>query len=289
MQSIQEQWTSSASNDDITSKFWDNIADAKKAIKTWILDRYESWAPAHHNDKKRLQLNCRSKTCDFYIRVAKRKDGFYGLITYTPHNCPPSTHNGFKERNSAWYLASRIERDVAINHHIKPKEIQQRAGLYHQLQRVPYISAWRARERLHDIIHGNEGTSFNLIPAWLSHIKAVEADTANRYFYLEITDTGRFEALFIMFGAVRATLSCIQPFYTLNSMYTRSRYNLMLLLTVGINAEDRVYPLAYALVPIENKQWWSWFCIYLANVFEDNLPSEYIIISDCNKGLLNAV
>ena len=287
MQSIQEQWTSSASNDDITSKFWDNIADAKKAIKTWILDRYESWAPAHHNDKKRLQLNCRSKTCDFYIRVAKRKDGFYGLITYTPHNCPPSTHNGFKERNSAWYLASRIERDVAINHHIKPKEIQQRAGLYHQLQRVPYISAWRARERLHDIIHGNEGTSFNLIPAWLSRIE--DAETANGYYYMETTDTGRFEALFIMFGAIRATLSCLRPFYALDGTHTRSRYNLTLLLAVGIDAEDHVYPLAYALVPIENEQWWSWFCLHLANAFEGDLPSEYVIISDRDKGLLNAV
>jgi hypothetical protein len=54
MQSTEDQWTSSSS-DDIVSKFWDNIADAKKAVKTWILDRHESWAPAHHNDRKRLQ------------------------------------------------------------------------------------------------------------------------------------------------------------------------------------------------------------------------------------------
>jgi hypothetical protein len=44
MQSTEDQWTSSSS-DDIVSKFWDNIADAKKAIKTWILDRHESWPP----------------------------------------------------------------------------------------------------------------------------------------------------------------------------------------------------------------------------------------------------
>ena len=63
----------------------------------------------------------------------------------------------------------------------------------------------------------------------------------------------------------------------------------MLLLAVRIDAKDCVYSLAYALVPIENKQWWSWFCIYLANIFEDDLPSEYVIISDRDKGLLNAV
>ena len=83
------------------------------------------------------------------------------------------------------------------------------------------MSAWRARECLYDIIYGNKGTSFNLIPAWLSCIEAVDVDTADRYLYLEITDTGRFEALFIMFGAVRATLSCIRPFYALDGIYTR--------------------------------------------------------------------
>ena len=57
-----------------------------------------------------------------------------------------------------------------------------------------------------------------------------------------------------MFRAVKATLSCLRPFYALDSMHTRSRYNLTLLLTVGIDAEDHVYPLAYTLVPIKNKQ-----------------------------------
>jgi hypothetical protein len=32
---------------------------------------------------------------------------------------------------------------------------------------------------------------------------------------------------------------------------TRSRYNLTRLVAVGIDAEDRILPLAFALVPIE--------------------------------------
>ena len=176
MQSIQDQWTSSSSNDDITSQFWDNIADAKKAIKTWILDRHESWAPTKHNDTKSLHLMCRATGGNFFIRVAKRKDGFFGLINYRPHSCPPSIHSGFRERNAAWYIAGRINRDVTINRHIKPKEIRERTGLYHQLQNMPYMSAWRARERLHDAIYGNEGTSFNLIQAWISRLQEIEEE-----------------------------------------------------------------------------------------------------------------
>jgi transposase-like protein len=71
--------------------------------------------------------------------------------------------------------------------------------------------------------------------------------------------------------------------------HTRSRYNLTLLLAVGIDAEDRVIPLAFALVPGENEKWWSWFCKHLALAFDSDIPPEYVIISDRDKGLLNAV
>ena len=92
-----------------------------------------------------------------------------------------------------------------------------------------------------------------------------------------------------MFGPGRATLSCLRPFYALDGTHTRSRYNLTLLLAVGIDAEDRVHPLAYALVPIENEHWWARFCTHLIDAFEVDLPSEYVIISGRDKGLLNAV
>ena len=79
-----------------------------------------------------------------------------------------------------------------------------------------------------------------------------EAEDTNRYICLE-TSNKYFEALFIIFRAVRAILSCIQPFYTLDRIYTRSQYNLILLLVVRINTEDYIYPLVFTLVPIENE------------------------------------
>jgi hypothetical protein len=141
MESIEEQWNAPTSTD-ILSDSWVNIADAKKAVKIWILDRSESWAPSDQNNKTRLQLHCLLSTCAFYICISLKKNGLFGITSYTPHNCPPSTHFRFKQRNSSWYLASLIERDVMINRHIKPNEIQQRASIYHGLQSVSYMPAW---------------------------------------------------------------------------------------------------------------------------------------------------
>ena len=285
MESIEEQWALPTSTD-ILSDSWPNITDAKKAVKIWILDRGESWGPSTQNNKTRLQLHCILSTCSFNIRVAqKKKDDLFGVISYTPHDCLPLTHTGFKPRHSAWYLASLLERDITINRQIKPREIRERAGLYHQLQSVPYMPAWRARERLRDIIDGDEGISFSFIPDWINQVEKADSST---YIRLEETLDHRFEALFIMLGSIRSKIRLLRPFYALDGTHTRSQYNLTLLIAVGIDAENHILPLAWALVPSENETWWSWFCGHLYEAFGSFQPDS-VVISDRDKGLLNAV
>ena len=251
MESITEQWDL-PSGPDIISNSWTNATDAKKAIKIWILDRGESWGRPSQNNKTRLQLHYILSTCSFYIRVAQKKNGLFGVTSYTLHDCPPSTHSQFKPRTSVWYLASLVERDVHINRNIKPKEIRERVGLYHKQQSVLYMLAWRARERLRSIIDGNEGESFSLIPDWIDRIKKADNLT---YIQLKTTYTNRFEAIFIMLGSIRSRICYLRPFYALDGTHARSEYNLTLLITVRIDTESHILPFAWALVPSENKTW----------------------------------
>jgi hypothetical protein len=149
------------------------------------------------------------------------------------------------------------------------------------------MAAWRAREHLRDITDRDEGTRFSLIPDWITQI--VDGDSTKIiYTYLQTNNT-RFEALFVCLGTTILILQIIRPLYALDGAHTRSRYNLTLLIAVGIDAEDYILPLAWALVPGENETWWSWFCEHLAKAFDVGLLAQYIIISDRDKGLLNAV
>ena len=81
------------------------------------------------------------------------------------------------------------------------------------------MPAWRARERLRDIINGDEGTSFSLILDWIERVK--EADNST-YIRLKTTHENRFEAIFIMLGSIRSRIHLLRPFYTLDSIHTRS-------------------------------------------------------------------
>jgi hypothetical protein len=101
------------------------------------------------------------------------------------------------------------------------------------------------------MLDGNKGASFKLILLWIDRIS--EDTTAGIYASYTVS-AGHFEAMFIMLGSIRSILGTLRPFYALDGTHTRSRYNLILLLAVGIDAEDRVLPLAFALVPGENEK-----------------------------------
>ena len=64
---------------------------------------------------------------------------------------------------------------------------------------------------------------------------------------------------------------------------------MMLIITVGIDTNDNILPLLQALVPIENKYWWTWFYKFLKYYFLYIDIRGTVIISDREKGLSSSV
>jgi transposase-like protein len=62
------------------------------------------------------------------------------------------------------------------------------------------------------------------------------------------------------------------------------------LIAVGIDGENHVLPLAWAIVPKENEYWWVWFIRLFRTAFDSKVDLNHaVIISNKAKGLLNAV
>jgi hypothetical protein len=53
------------------------------------------------------------------------------------------------------------------------------------------------------------------------------------------------------------------------------RYRMQLFIACGVDANDRVLPLAWALVPIEYKRWWIWFCLHLRQAFNIDTKDDF--------------
>jgi hypothetical protein len=77
-----------------------------------------------------------------------------------------------------------------------------------------------------------------------------------------------FVAVFSAPAGLRKAGKYLRPFTAINGTHTKSQYRIMLLVACGIDANDYVVPLVWALVPIENHEWWTW----LMKRSENNLP-----------------
>src|SRR5215212_7149039 len=86
-------------------------------------------------------------------------------------------------------------------------------------------------------------------------------------------DTGRFEAAAFAPSATIYACQYIRRFIALDACHAKSKYPMMLMIAVGIDANDNVIPLSWALVPTENEEWWTWFCEFLKDAF-DKLSQE---------------
>jgi hypothetical protein len=63
----------------------------------------------------------------------------------------------------------------------------------------------------------------------------------------------------------------------------------MLLIACGIDANNQVIPLAWALVPIKEASWWSWFLRYLKACYPEMAMENHTFISDREKGIAQAI
>ena len=59
----------------------------------------------------------------------------------------------------------------------------------------------------------------------------------------------------------------------------------MLIIAVGINTNDNILPLSWALVPTENEHWWTWFCNFLKSWFPLMSQKGFVFMSNRDKGL----
>jgi hypothetical protein len=98
----------------------------------------------------------------------------------------------------------------------------------------------------------DESDQFALIDAYLQQI----ADTDKGSICSITTSNSRFEAAAIAPAATINTCQFLYCLVCLDSCYTSSEYHIMLLIAVGIDANSNILPLAWAVIPTENDEWW---------------------------------
>lgn len=123
-----------------------------------------------------------------------------------------------------------------------------------------------------------------------------ELQRSNKDIHTEIVtipqDCGKqqFDKFYICFENMRRTWKeCCRPIVGLDGAFLKWELKGEILAAVGRDADNRIYPIAWAIVRVEDNDSWAWFVEHLKTDLGLGLGSLLTVISDKKKGLINVV
>jgi hypothetical protein len=127
---------------------------------------------------------------------------------------------------------------------------------------------------------------YRLLPAYLERLKAANPTVFTQ---LVVNDeTSRFLRVFICPQPVSKAFTHLRGLVATDGTHLRGAFVHTLLLAVGIDAENHIVPLAWALVESETESSWRWFLRNLCEAIPEFDQPTTTLISDRDKGLQSA-
>uniref|UniRef100_A0A803Q831 SWIM-type domain-containing protein n=1 Tax=Cannabis sativa TaxID=3483 RepID=A0A803Q831_CANSA len=97
-----------------------------------------------------------------------------------------------------------------------------------------------------------------------------------------------FERVYVCLKACKDGFKACRPLIGLDGCFLKGYCKGMLLVAIGIDADNSMFPIAYAICEKENTDTWTWFLNLLKEDLEVTNPTNITMISDRQKGLENA-
>lgn len=246
------------------------------------------------NEGKRVRVICRQNNiCQWTIYASRSNPRCpFEIKTYNPeHTCGDQYEN---KTVSSGFLAKMYKDEFRINTEWGRKQFQEHVKARLNCQ-VTKHQAYRANHKALKQLEGQDEEQFKLLNDYCEELrKSNPGTTVKMKLDSEFIINGkpRFLRLYICFGACKeGFLRGCRPLIGLDGCHLKgTQRGGQLLSVVGVDADNSMFPIAFAIVEGELKDTWSWFLEQLDNDLNlSRNPHALTIISDKQKGLLPAV
>ncbi|CAA6673278.1 unnamed protein product [Spirodela intermedia] len=242
------------------------------------------------SDRSRFIAKCSKEGCPWRVHVAKCP----GVPTFSvrtlqgEHTCE-GVQNLHHQQASVGWVARSVEARLRDNPQYKPKEILQDIREQHGVA-VSYMQAWRGKERSLAAVHGTFEDGYRLLPAYCEQIRKTNPGSIALVYASGQEQC--FQRLFISYRAsISGFLHACRPLLELDKAQLKGKYLGTLLCASAVDADDALFPLAFAVVDAETEANWMWFLSELRKLLGMNTEKMPIltILSDRSKGIVEAV
>ena len=153
-------------------------------------------------------------------------------------------------------IAEYILDKVCLNNNIKPREImgdfQMEFGVT-----ISYGKAHIAKDAALRIVRGSYEDSFKILPLYCAELMMTNPGTVTN---ICATDDDRFKRFFWAFGqCIRSFTSTLRPMVAVDGSHFRGKYPGVLLVAVTLDANNKLFPIAFAFTEAERRDSWEWF------------------------------
>ncbi|KAK8613997.1 hypothetical protein V6N13_122376 [Hibiscus sabdariffa] len=242
------------------------------------------------NRKEKIRVVCKATGCPFVLHASwDNSDGCFKIKTLvTQHQCSVTYKN---KRANFKLVGKHFLPKIRILPNLKVFDVKRlaREELKVDLHKRTCL---KARKWALEKIRGNVVHEFNRL---FDYVFALRSADPNGTFDLMVerpTDvaTPKFRRLYVCFSALKEGFKRFcRPIISLDGCYLKGEIKGEILSAVGRDGNNQIFPIAWALVEVENRETWAWF---LENIQRDlNLGdgSKFTLISDMQKGLIEEV
>ncbi|KAL0928804.1 hypothetical protein M5K25_000727 [Dendrobium thyrsiflorum] len=265
-------------------------SELKFAIQGWsIINNVQFVVVASNRQKftiECIQHDNLTAKCHWRLHasLSKRLGGVWKIATIKgQHTCTnPILQAGHRQCNSqfiSFFIIPTIRKQMDI----KPREIIGRVEAKFNIK-VSYMKAWDSRRKAIKSVFGSWEESYRSLNLFMEAIVAAMPGTVYK---IQSSSTQRFQRLFWAFGPSINGWKYCRPVLSLDGTFLLGKYRGTLLIAVGLDANNGLFPLAFGIVESECNESWIWFLRMLHELVPSiSSRSDLCIISDRHAGLV---
>ncbi|KAI0511363.1 hypothetical protein KFK09_011993 [Dendrobium nobile] len=259
----------------------------KQSLQEYSIRRHVEYEVLR-STKKIFNVRCTQKGCPWQVRsrLAKRLQRFKIKYYGGDHTCSISTSIGDHKQCDTKFISKCILPLMKRKSTVTPAEIIVWMENEYNIK-ISYSKAWLGLNKALKKIHGSWDDSYTMLQEYLNAIQEANPGTAIQLLTNEKGEVREFHRLFWSFNACIEGFRHLRPLITIDSAELHGKYSGSLLVATGVDGNDSLFPLAFAVAESETEETWTWFlgCIRSSVTDRDDIT----IISDRGRGLVEAV
>ncbi|XP_058741784.1 uncharacterized protein LOC131614177 [Vicia villosa] len=239
------------------------------------------------NDKKRVVVKC-MEGCPFYIRFSLRTTNqFWQLVSFTNrHSCHRTPRN--RQVTTVW-LAQKFVNTLRHTPEMKTKgliaEAMEKWGV-----KLSVDQAYRAKKKAIELIQGAGREQFIHLISYAEELLKSNPNSTVIIHCDDSTSGPVFERIYVCLEACKSAFATTcMPLIGLDACFLKGDFRGQLVSAVGKDGNNKMIPIAYAVVEAETKDSWQWFLKLLLEDLQSIQQNAYGFISDQQKGLVPAI